>query len=93
MSRLTALGIGHSNITLERDYKEDKGWCVRVETEIPINNEAEVRAWLDKSQQGDIEALVTSVITQVPDKGGQFGARHMVAPSAAGRARESTMRA
>jgi hypothetical protein len=79
MGRLTPLGIGHSNIFLERDYRGDKGWCVRVETEIPIKNEPEVKAWLESTKPGDIEALVTSVIGQVPDMGGQLGARHMVA--------------
>ena len=38
-------GIGHPNIILERDYRDVKGWCVRMETVVPINNVDQVQRW------------------------------------------------
>jgi hypothetical protein len=73
-----AYGIGHPNIILKKDYRDpsDSRWAVCVETTVPIDNEEEVRTWLDN---GSIRALAESVIGQVPDEGDQVGARHMVA--------------
>ena len=79
MAQLGALGKGIPNIYLQKDYANTEGWCVRVETLVPIKNEKEVREWLDTRANSKPKELADSLIEQVPDGGDQFGARHMVA--------------
>jgi hypothetical protein len=77
----TMLGKGHPNITLERDYRDPAyaGWNVRVETLVPIDNEPDIRKWLEDNTNASIKTLANSILDQVPDAGDQLGARHMVA--------------
>jgi hypothetical protein len=77
MTQQSILGKGIPNLYLQKDYASQEGWCVRVETIVPVNNKKEIEDWLDaKARSKD---LADSLIGQVPDGGDQFGARHMVA--------------
>jgi hypothetical protein len=78
------LGIGHPNIILQKDYRDDlsKGWCVRVETTVPVGNEKQIRDWLDqyeKDHDFDPAPLVQSVLDQVPADIDPVSVRHMIA--------------
>jgi len=72
-----AAGIGHPNLIFQRDYRDIKGWCVVVDTIVPVKNENEIKDWLDSGR--DIRLLTNSLIEQTPDGGDQTGARHMLA--------------
>jgi hypothetical protein len=73
-------GIGHPNVILQNDFRGTAGWCVVVETAVPVKNFDDIRALLESGKPADLRPLAESIVAQVPADGGdQFGARHMVA--------------
>jgi hypothetical protein len=80
MGDMNMLGSGIPNIYLEKDYNGDeKRWVLRVETTVPLDDEVQVRQWLEKTSSEPTEVVLSDILRQVPNRGGRADAQHMVA--------------
>ena len=80
MADLNMLGSGIPNIYLEKDYNGDeKRWVLRVETTVPLDDEVQVKEWLEKTGEQSTEVVLSDILRQVPNRGGRADAQHMVA--------------